>query len=146
MQRLTLREIMDQHGGVLPPGAVLRPDDDEVAATGDEAHATTDCCETVKVKRRLRSGRFEILNVFVDFGISRLTRAEIAVWLVLFRDTKHTGVACTGQADIARRSGLSRRGVQIALAKLITKGFVTVVRRGRLSAGPSIYHVHSGTA
>jgi hypothetical protein len=29
MQRLTLREVREQYGGILPPGAVLRPDDDE---------------------------------------------------------------------------------------------------------------------
>jgi DNA-binding GntR family transcriptional regulator len=66
----------------------------------------------------------------------------------LFRDTKAaTGTARTGQADIARRAGLSRRGVQVALDKLAAKGLVRLVRRGRLNAGPSTYRVHStGTA
>ena len=102
-----------------------------------------------KPKRRTRSERFAALNAFVDFGIADadLTGAEVKVWLILFRDTKGTGTARAGQTDIARRAGLSRRGVQVALDKLNAKGMVRVVRRGRLNAGPSTYRVYpTGTA
>lgn len=134
MRRLTLREVQEQHGGILPPDAVLRPDDDEGAATP---------APTAKPKRRSRSERFAALNVFADFGLAGLTGAETKVWLILFRDTRAaTGTARTGQADIARRAGLSRRGVQVALDKLTAKGLVAIVRRGRLNAGPSTYRVH----
>jgi hypothetical protein len=135
VQRLTLREVNEQHGGILPPDAVLRPDDHEETAPPAPA---------AKPKRRSRSERFAVLNAFVDFGIADadLTPAEVLVWLVLFRDTKGDGTARTGQADIARRAGLSRRGVQKALDKLVAKGLVALVRRGRLNAGPSTYRVH----
>ena len=52
-----------------------------------------------------------MLNAFADFALADLTGAEAKVWLILFRDTKAaTGTARTGQADIARRAGLSSRG------------------------------------
>jgi hypothetical protein len=131
--------VNEQHGGILPPDAVLRPDDEEDSAPSAPA---------VKPKRRSRSERFVLLNAFVDFGLAGLTGAETKVWLILFRDTKTaTGTARTGQTDIARRASLSRRGVQLALNKLTEKGLVTLVRRGRLNAGPSTYRVHpTGTA
>ena len=131
MRRLTLKEVNEQHGGTLPPDAVLRPDGDEEPA------------RPAPPKRRTRSERFALLNAFADFGLAGLTGTEVKVWLILFRDTKAaTGTARTGQTDIARRAGLSRRGVQIALGKLCSKGLVTVARRGRLTAGSSTYRVH----
>ena len=138
MRRLTLREVNEDHGGVLPPDATFRPDDEPARPA-----------PAAKPKRRTRSERFAALNAFVDFGIADadLTGAEVKVWLILFRDTKGTGTARAGQTDIARRAGLSRRGVQVALDKLSAKGMVRVVRRGRLNGGPSVYRVHpTGTA
>ncbi len=87
-----------------------------------------------------------MLNTFTDFTLSGLTGAEVKVWLILFHDTKKTGTARTGQADIARRAGVTVRGVQKVLDKLTAKGLVTVVRRGRLNCGPSIYRAHPSPA
>ncbi len=134
MRRLTLKEVNEQHGGALPPDAVFRADEDEEPARPAPA---------AKPKRRTRSERFAVLNAFTDCALAHLTGSEAKVWLILFRDTKAaTGTARTGQADIARRAGLSRRGVQVALDKLAAKGLVVVVRRGRMNAGPSTYRVH----
>lgn len=102
--------------------------------------------EAAKPKRRSRSERFAVLNAFVDMGMAGLTGAEVKVWLILFRDTKANGTARTGQADLARRAGLTIRGVQKVLDKLTTKGMVQVVRRGRLNVGPSVYRVHPTAA
>jgi hypothetical protein len=137
VRRLTLKEVNEQHGGILPPDATLRPD--------------VDAAPVAKAKPRpRRSGRgerFAVLNAFADCALAALTGAEVKVWLILFRDTKAaTGTARTGQADIARRAGLSRRGVQLALDKLQAKGLVSVVRRGRLNAGPSAYRVQPTAA
>ncbi len=138
MRRLTLKEVNEQHGGKLPPDATLRPDEEPARPA-----------PAAKPKRRSGRGqRFAVLNAFTDFSLADLTGAETKVWLILFRDAKAaTGTARTGQADIARRAGLSRRGVQVALDKLTAKGLVVIVRRGRLNAGPSAYRVHpTGTA
>lgn len=139
MRRLTLREVREQHGGILLPDAVLRPDEEEEAGPPPPAGKAP----TGEPKRRTRSGRFAELNAFADFGLAGLTGAETKVWLILFRDVKAaTGTARTGQADIARRAGLKPRSVRYALASLEAKGMVRVVHRGRLNAGPSVYRVH----
>ena len=41
-----------------------------------------------KRNRRKTSDRFRVLNAFVDFTAGTLTRSEILVWLVLFRDAR----------------------------------------------------------
>ena len=138
MRRLTLTEVKEQHGGVLPPDAVLRADHEEPPPANP--------VKTSKPKDKVKAGRgerFAVLNAFTDFALAGLTGAEAKVWLILFRDTKAaTGTARTGQTDIARRAGLSPRGVRKALDKLQAKGLVKLVRRGRLNKGPSVYRVH----
>jgi CRP-like cAMP-binding protein len=143
--------VREQYGGILPPDAVFRPDDDEIAATAAARQAAARQAArptpAAKPKRRTRSERFAVLNAFVDFGVAKLTGAEVKVWLILFRDTKANGLARTGQADIARRSRINVRTVRRVLAALEAKGMVSLVRRGRLNAGPSTYRVHPvGTA
>jgi DNA-binding transcriptional ArsR family regulator len=84
--------------------------------------------------------RFAVLNAFVDFALADLSRAEIAVWLVLFRDTRD-GTARTSYDDLARRTGLNRRNVGRALRRLERLGLLRVVRRGGLRQGASRYRV-----
>jgi hypothetical protein len=84
--------------------------------------------------------RFVILNGFVDFALAGRTRAEIAVWLVLYRDTRD-GTARTSIADIARRAGCDRSSVFRALAKLEAVGLVKTVHQGGLGQGASRYLV-----
>ena len=95
-----------------------------------------------------KGGRWPPLNAFVDESLADRTRAELAVWLVLFRDARcgnYKGVpgmyARVGQADIAQRGGLSARSVKLAVAGLSAAGMLKVVRRGRLNVGPSVYSV-----
>ncbi len=84
--------------------------------------------------------RFAILNAFVDFALAGLSRAEIAVWLVLFRDTRD-GTARTSYDDLAGRAGLNRRNVGRAVRRLEGRGLVKVVHRGGLARGVSRYRV-----
>jgi DNA-binding transcriptional ArsR family regulator len=84
--------------------------------------------------------RFAVLNAFVDFTLAELGRAEIAVWLVLYRDTRD-GTARTSYDDIARRTGLNRRNVGRAIRRLEGRGLVKVVHRGGLRQGVSRYRV-----
>ncbi|MBL8800204.1 MAG: helix-turn-helix domain-containing protein [Planctomycetia bacterium] len=95
--------------------------------------------------KRTAAGRFRTLNAFVDFTLGELGRAEIAVWLVLFRDCRD-GLARTAQTDMARRAGIDRRTVYRALRRLEQLGLVRVVRRGRLGSGPSSYRLRWLTA
>jgi hypothetical protein len=86
-------------------------------------------------------GRFECVNAFVDVTMARLDRAELAVWLLLWRDTKPNGLVRTSQGDLARRAGCSPRTVRRALVALQRKGLVILVSQGGLRGGPSIYRV-----
>jgi DNA-binding MarR family transcriptional regulator len=72
--------------------------------------------------------------------MAKLSRAEIAVWLILYRDTKD-GVARTAQSDLARRAGVNERTVRRAIKKLVRKGLLEVVRQGGLVQGMSVYRV-----
>jgi DNA-binding transcriptional ArsR family regulator len=83
---------------------------------------------------------FAVLNTFVDYTLAELNRAELAVWLVLYRDTRE-GTAQTSYDDLARRAGLNRRNVGRALRRLERRGLVKTVHRGGLRRGVSRYRV-----
>jgi hypothetical protein len=70
-----------------------------------------------------------------------LSRAEVAVWLVLYRDTKRGGTARASLADIARRAGIARQTASRAVGKLVRRKMLQVPRRGGLNRGPSEYRV-----
>ncbi len=52
------------------------------------------------------------------------------MWLMLYRDTKPTGLARTSLADLARRGGMSRRQASRALRALGERGAVHIIRKG----------------
>ena len=91
--------------------------------------------------KRKAGERFATINAFVDSSMRALTRAEMAVWYVLWRDTRD-GTARTSYDDLAGRAGLNRRSVSRSLRLLEGRGLVSVVRRGSLRKGPSAYRVH----
>jgi hypothetical protein len=84
--------------------------------------------------------RFAVLNSFVDYALADLSRRDIAVWLVLYRDTRD-GTARTSYDDLARRAGLNRRNVGRAVRRLEARGLIKVVHRGGLRRGVSRYRV-----
>jgi hypothetical protein len=92
-------------------------------------------------KAKGQSGeRFKTLNTFVDFALAELSRAEIAVWLILYRDTRD-GSARTAYDDLARRAGCNRRNVGRAIRRLERLDLLKVIHRGGLGRGPSRYRV-----
>ena len=84
--------------------------------------------------------RFRVLNAFVDCTAAELNRSEILVWFVLYRDTRD-GIACTSQADIARRAGIDDRTVRRAIRRLEREMLLKTVYRGGLNRGASKYRV-----
>ena len=90
-------------------------------------------------------GRFTLLNTFVDFTMGELSRADIIVWIILYRDSKE-GIARTAQADIARRGKIDRRTVGRSLRRLNEQGLLKIVHQGGFRRGVSLYHVHGLTA
>jgi hypothetical protein len=94
-----------------------------------------------KPGKRSAGERFRTLNNFVDFTLAELSRAEIAVWLILYRDTRD-GTARTGMADLARRAGCSRRQIVRAVQRLEKLELLKVVYRGGFRRGASRYRVN----
>ena len=86
--------------------------------------------------------RFAEINAFVDCSMADLARAELATWLVLWRDTRN-GTVRTSAADIARRIGTTRRAVTDALAGLRKRGLLTLIYRGGMNRGVSVHRVQS---
>lgn len=84
--------------------------------------------------------RWPMINGFVDAVIRELSRNELAVWLIIFRDSRN-GLARTGQSDIARRAGVCVRTVRRTIRKLERRGLLIVVFRGGLNRGPSTYRI-----
>src|SRR3954467_11922978 len=93
-----------------------------------------------RTSKRRSALRFEILNAYVDAGMADLSRAEIAVWLTLYRDTRD-GTARTSLDDLARRGGFDRQTASRAVGRLERRKMLQVVRRGGLNRGPSVYRV-----
>jgi hypothetical protein len=83
--------------------------------------------------------RWTIHNNFVDFSLRHCTRAEIAVWWVLFRDSKR-GAVTASMDQLADRAGCSHQAVVEALhgkkrlpgSGLVTKGLVVIAKTGKL--------------
>lgn len=107
----------------------------------DEPRTVTIADKAPKQSKQLTKDRFEVLNSFVDCSMVGLSKADVATWLVLYRDTRN-GIAVTSQADIARRIGISDRAVRSSIGRLEKRGLLVVVRRGGLLQGPSKYRVN----
>ncbi|RLT21498.1 MAG: MarR family transcriptional regulator [Planctomycetota bacterium] len=102
---------------------------------------TRESSKAEKPKRtKATAGRFAVLNAFVDFTLGGLSRNDLAVWLILWRDERK-GTSRTSQSDLARRAGVTRRTVVRVLDRLETKGLLQRVRRGGLNRGLSVYRV-----
>lgn len=85
-------------------------------------------------------------NEFTDKAARELTLAEQSVWDTLHRDSRVVGneiLATTAQTDIARRKGLSVRHVKRCLKRLVAKGFLDIIRKGRINQAPTTYRLHS---
>lgn len=96
-----------------------------------------------KGKSAMPSGRFHTLNAFVDASLCGVNGTAAKVWLILFRDTKPNGLACVGNADLARRAGVSVRAVGSAKRILVVFGLIQIVKKGSLVSGASVYRVRA---
>ena len=121
---------------VLTGCSVLPPMESQAAATPKPIVKAA----TLEPQNKAAGDRFAIINNFVDFTLGSLSESEVAVWLVLWRDTKD-GTARTAQTDIARRAGIGLRTVVRTVGILKTKGLLVTVYRGGLNRGLNVYRV-----
>ena len=74
----------------------------------------------------------------MDVAPGNIDNPAAVGWLVLYRDTKPDGLACTSQTDIARRAGVSVSTAHWALRRLERLGLPVMIRKGRLNVGASV--------
>lgn len=91
-------------------------------------------------RRRGGADRFAVLNAFVDLTAAQLCRADLLVWLVLYRDERNQS-SRTSRSDIVRRTGLGHRTVARAVQRLVKLGLLKIIYQGGLGRGVSIYRV-----
>jgi hypothetical protein len=130
---------------IIPVGEEPPPLNDSEPRRNGTGHRRDKAKGTSGTAKRRTGERFALLNAFADATLATLDRAEIAVWLLLWRDTKPNGLAHTSQADLARRAGVNPRTIRRALAALQRAGLVVVVHRGGLPLRVSAYRVHALT-
>lgn len=74
------------------------------------------------------------LREFTEETVSKLTPAEISIWIVLFQAVRNEEV-CMSQREIARKVGKTQPKVNAAIKKLIERGLLKVVRQGHYDPG-----------
>lgn len=128
-----------------PDGAQTDPDDSQQRPGERQTHLVKNHpeVETAEManqpKRPSRTNRRSaffwrawraLLDDFVDNGIRRLNPSEVAVYLILLRDSKPDGTARAALTDLAARGGLSVRSASRAIQTLIKRGRITVLKPG----------------
>src|SRR5262245_8649109 len=125
--------------GIIPVGEEPPPLEDPKPAPSGNGRPRHESGNRDKAKGKAGE-RFAVLNAFVDVTLADLTRAGLAVWLVLYPDSG-VGPPRASSGDIAHRSGLNRRNVGRAVRRLEGRGLLTVIHRGGLRGGASRYRV-----
>lgn len=95
-----------------------------------------------KGKKRKAGERFATLNAFTDATMRTLTPAQIAVWVILFRNERN-GTTSRSVRQIATDGGLSLSGAHQSLASLIEAGLVEILQRARHRDEATTYRIHA---
>lgn len=88
------------------------------------------------------SGRFLMLNQFVDQTMATLQPSEALVWLCLFRHARD-GRVRVSQTRIAAQCGISTCTAKRAVASLIKRKLLRRVVRGTVNHGCSEYKIRA---
>lgn len=143
MKRITLRELNEQYGGVLPPDAVLRPDEESVPRTEpspSRAHSPRKAKRgkaNPVVAKILGYRRFFTAIEKLD---PPLSPGSIALWCWLWT-CERKGVARCTIRRVAKRFRFSVSTAQRRLDELKQAGFVRTVRKGKPNRSASLLRV-----
>ena len=136
---------MTHNPRIIPPGEVLPPMDVGERPKRQSGRVAGDANKPAKRppgKRGAAARRFALLNAVADTALPRFKgRADLAVWLLLFRHAKPDGTATASVADLARQAGCCERTMRRALKRLQAAGLVERIKRGTLAGGPSIWRL-----
>ena len=155
MRELTLKEVREQYGGILPPDAVLRPDDDEIAATAAARQAAARQAArptpAAKSKHRTRSakrnalvrrvlGYRQFFNAVAALD-EPLSAGAIVVWCWLWT-CERKGRARLSVRRLAQRFGVNKSSTQRWVDELEHAGLLQVIRRGRHGRSATVVAVY----
>ena len=144
MRRLTLRELDEKFGGVLPPDAVLRPDDGEELARPDPPPSRSPARRSAAKRKPNRVvakllGYRRFFDSLADLD-PPLTPGAVALWCWLW-SCERKGVALSTARRVAARLGFSVSTAKRRLAELRRAGFVVTVRAGLPNRSASLLRV-----
>lgn len=93
-------------------------------------------------KSKTASGRFQMLNQFVDESARLVSTTAQTVWMVLYRNTRSDGLACVSHNQVAEWLGISRRTAIRSVAELVDAKLAQLITRGKSEGStPSTYRV-----
>lgn len=123
---------------IIPGSAVLPP----MAGPMPRPLANPGAPGKGKPGQRTTGDRFTVLNAFADYGARLVNPTAQACWWIIYRETKPDGLARASHGRIAGCIGVSRHTALRAMRRLERAGLLTVVKRGGLRGGASVYRVH----
>ena len=146
MRRLTLKEVREQYGGILPPDAVFRPDDDEIPPSSvrlkpppaKPKHRTRSAKRNALVRRVLGYRQFFNAVAALD---EPLSVGAIVVWCWLWT-CKRKGRARLSVRRLAQRFGVNKSSTQRWVDELEHAGLIQVIRRGRHGRSATVVAVY----
>ena len=112
------------------------------AAEGQGAADKAATADTAPQPAFRKGGRWITFNTFMDVIAPRLTLAERAVWLVMFRHARG-GVCETTVRMLATAAGVSRSTAEAAVQQLVTSGLVWAIWKSRDKGKASKYGIHA---
>ncbi len=81
-------------------------------------------------RAKVNRERWRVLNTFTDTALSQAGAAAGAVWLVLFRFARSDGTVYASLSVLQEKTGLARKTIQRAVARLVELGEVKMLQRG----------------
>jgi hypothetical protein len=115
---------------------------EHIAAGGQGATDTAPAADTTAQPAFRKGDRWIAFNTFMDVIAPRLTLAERAVWLVMFRHARG-GVCETTVRMLSTAAGVSRSTAETALHRLVTSGLVWAIWKSRDKGKASKYGIHA---
>ncbi len=83
---------------------------------------------------------WQFLRCFVDNGVPKVSAGAVAVWLVLFVQSRDQRVILSIE-KIATRTGYSTRSVRRFVDELVEAGILIRTSRGNRIKGPTAYRL-----
>lgn len=115
------------------------------AAEGQGAADKAATADTAPQPAFRKGGRWITFNTFMDVIAPRLTLAERAVWLVMFRHARG-GVCETTVRMLATAAAVSRSTAEAALRRLVASELVWAIWKSPDKSRASKYGIHGSPA